>query len=87
MSRYYQTICCTEQEARDAFHASSDIFDAMEGITSYGRKRYAESLLWRFDDESAVVEQMLAALRQSGRFTDVREISQELFWSARSDGV
>ena len=87
MSRYYQTVCRSEDQARDAFHATDGVLDHIEGVTSYAHKRYAESLLWRFDDELPVVEQMLVALRQTGLFTDVREISEEFFWSTRSYAV
>lgn len=87
MSRYYQTVCRTEDEAYAAFHATDGVFDSIEEVTGYGRKRYAESLLWRFDDELPVVERMLAALRQTGLFTETREISEEFFWSTRSYGV
>ncbi len=86
MSRCYQTVCRTEEEACAAFHATYNIFDHIE-TTAYGRKRYAESLLWRFDDELPIVERMVTALRDSGLFTDVREISAEFFWSTRSYGV
>jgi hypothetical protein len=68
--------------------ASTDgVFTSIEEITGYGRKRYAESLLWRFDDELPVVERMLAALRGTELFTEVREISGEFFWSTRSDAI
>ncbi len=87
MSRYYQTVCRTEDEAYRAFHATNDVFNHIEEVTGYARKRYAESLLWRFDDELPVVERMLAALRDTGLFIDVREISEEFFWSARSYAV
>jgi len=87
MQRYYQTVCRSEDQARDAFHAMDGVLEDIEGVTSYALKRHAESLLWRFDDELPVVEQMLVALRQTGLFTDVREIPEELFWSARSYGV
>ena len=87
MSRYYQTVCRTEDEAYDAFHATTDVFDDIEEVTGYSRKRYADSLLWRFDDECRVVERMLAALQQTGLFTEVREISEEFFWSTRSYAV
>jgi hypothetical protein len=87
MSHYYQTICRTENDAIAAFHAVDDLFDNIEDVTGYGRKRHAESLLWRFDDELPVVERMLAALRETGWFTEVREISEEFFSSARSYSV
>lgn len=87
LSRFYQTVCRSEEQARSAFHAADGVFVHIEGVTSYARKRYAESLLWRFDDELSVVELMLGALRQTGLFTDVREISEEFFWSTRSYGV
>lgn len=87
MPRYYQTVCRTEDDAYDAFHATDNVFDSIEGVTGYGRKRYAESLLWRFDDELPIVERMLDALRETGLFCEVREISEEFFRSARSYAV
>ena len=87
MSRYYQAFCRTEDEAIAAFHAVDDVFDNIEDVTGYGRKRFAESLLWRFDDELAVVERMLAALGQTGLFTETREISEEFFSSSKSYSV
>jgi hypothetical protein len=87
MSRYYQTVCRTEDEACAAFHATDRVFGSIEEVTGYGRKRYSESLLWRFDDELPVVERMLAALRETGLFTEVREISGEFFWNTRSYAV
>jgi hypothetical protein len=87
MARFYQTVCPTEPDACAAFHATDAVFDGIEEVTGYGRKRYAESLLWRFDDEQPVIERMLAALRQTGLFTEVREVSEEFFWGARSYAV
>ena len=87
MSRYYQTVCRTEAEAYAAFHATEGIFDTVEEVTGYARKRGAESLLWRFGDDLPVVERMLATLRQTGLFTEVREISEEYFWNTRSCAV
>jgi len=87
MSRYYQTVCQTQDEAYAAFHATDGVFDSIEEVTGYARKRYAESLLWRFDDELDVVERMLVALRETGLFTEVREISEDFFWSTRSYAV
>jgi hypothetical protein len=34
-----------------------------------------------------VVVRMLAALRQTGLFTEIREIPEEFFWSTRSYAV
>jgi hypothetical protein len=87
MSRYYQSICRTEDDAYAAFHCTDRVFDRIQEVTGYGRKRYAESLLWRFDDELPVIERMLEALRQTGLFTDIREISEEFFWNTRSYAV
>lgn len=87
MSRYYQTVCRTEDEACAAFHATDRVFASIQEVTGYGRKRCAESLLWRFDDELPVVERMLAVLRETGLFTEVREISEEFFWGTRSYAV
>ncbi len=87
MSRYYQTVCLTEDDALAAYRATDNVFDRMEDVTGYGRKRHAESLLWRFDDELPVVERMLTALGETQLFTEVREISEEFFWNARSYAV
>jgi hypothetical protein len=87
MARFYQTVCPTELDAHAAFHATDGVFSGIEEVTGYGRKRHAESLLWRFDDELPVIERMLGALRKTGLFTDVREVSEEFFWSARSYAV
>ena len=87
MSRCYQAVCRTGDEAYDAFHATEDIFDHIGEVTGYARKRCAESLLWRFDDDLPVVERMLDALRATGLFTDVRPISDQLFSITRSHAV
>ena len=87
MSRCYETVCRTEEEARAAFYATDEVFTGIEVVAGCGRKRYAASLLWRFDDEPAVVEQMLVALRETGLFTEIREISEDFFWSTRSYSV
>lgn len=87
MPRYYQTVCRTEQEALFAWDATEAVFDGLEEVTGHARKRYAESLLWRFDDDLAVVERMCTALRQTGLFTEIREIPEEFFRSARSYAV
>lgn len=84
MSRYFKATCGSEEQAIAAFHATDDLFDAIEGVTSYSRKRCAESLLWRFDDDTPVAELMLESLRQSGLFAEVSETSEEHFWNARS---
>lgn len=88
MSRCYQTVCRNEDDARAALQATDDVFDGIEEAAGCGRKRFAESLLWRFDDESpVVVERRLAALRHTGLFTEIREIPEEFFWSTKSYGV
>ena len=87
MSRYYQTVCRSEEEAYAAFHATDGVFDNIGEVTGYGRKRYAELLLWRFDNDLPVVERMLAALRQTKLFTEIRESPEEFFWSTRSYAV
>ncbi len=87
MPRYYQAVCRTEDESREAWDATDDVFDGLEGPSDYARKRYAESVLWRFDDDLPVVERMLTALRHTGLFTEVREIPEEFFLSARSYSV
>jgi hypothetical protein len=84
MSHYYQTTCRTEDDAIAAFHAVENVFDSIDDVTGYSRKRHAESLLWRFDDEPPIVERMLAALRDTNLFTEIHEIPEDLFWNARS---
>jgi hypothetical protein len=44
-------------------------------------------LLWGFGDDLQVVERMLVTLRQTGLFTEAREIPEEFFWSAGSSAV
>lgn len=87
MARFYQTVSPTEVAAYAAFHAIDGVFDAIDEVTGYGCKRYGNSLLWRCDDELPVVVRMLDALRQTGLFTEVREVSEEFFWSAKSHSM
>ncbi len=87
MTRCYQAVCRTEEEACEAWDATYDVFDGLEEASGHARKRYAESLLWRFDDDLPVVERMATALRKTGLFTEVREIPEKFFLSARSYAV
>lgn len=87
MPRYYQTICRTEDDARAAFHATYDVFDDIEEVTGYARKRFANSLLWRFEGDGPVTGRMLEALRKTGWFTEMIAIPESVFASARSYSV
>ena len=87
MPRCYRAVCRTEDEACEAWDATYDVFDGLEEASGYARKRCAESLLWGFDDDLPVVELMDTALRKTGLFTEVREIPEKFFLSARSYAV
>lgn len=87
MPHFCQSVCPTEPDACAAFPATDGLFDGIDEITGYGRKRYAESILWRFDDDPQDFERVVEALRQTGLFTEVREISEECFWRSRSYAV
>lgn len=87
MPRYDQSVCRTEDEAREAWDVTDDVFDGLGEASDHARKRYAESLMGRFDDDLSVVERMLTALSHTGLFTETREIPEEFFLSVRSYGV
>ncbi len=87
MPRYDQAVCRAEDEGCEAWDATYDVFDGLDEASGYARKRYVESLLWRFDYDLPVVERMVTALRKTGLFTEVREIPEKFFLSARSYAV
>lgn len=87
MPYFYQTVCRTEREARTAWDATEGVFDGLGEVTGHARKRHAESLSWRFDDDLPVVERMLAALGKTGRFIEIREVQEEFYWRTRSHAV
>ncbi len=87
MPLYYQTVCRTEDDACAAFHAMDDVFDDIGEVTGYARKRFANSLLWRFDDDDSVTGRMLEELTKTGWFTEIFAIPESVFASARSYSV
>jgi hypothetical protein len=86
-SCYYKAVCESEAAAIRAYHATDDVFERVPAVTSFGKKRTGNALFFRFDNSAETVARMVQALRDSGHFQEVSELSEELFWRSPSTGV
>jgi len=77
----------TEEGAVDAYHVTEGMFDGIEGVKSFAKKRTGSSLLWRLDDEAVVAGLMVQRLSASGLFLRVEKLDEAEFWAAGSDAV
>jgi hypothetical protein len=84
---YYKAVCDTDAAAIQAYHATDAIFDALPEVSSLGKKRFGNAILYRFDNSAETVATMVQVLRQSGHFQEVSEVSEEHFWTSPSNGV
>lgn len=83
--KFFEGICGSVENAMFAQTRIRELFEHIEGVTSYGFKRTGTSIIFRFDDGPHIQEELLEALSISRLFASIGPASEDRFWRTRNE--